>query len=93
MLLSEDAGMPDLPVASLAVRDPTGALREQLTTNGALADGQVSWAESQQLLFSMLKAQGNPASLDIMPDSNHMFAEGAGWPVFLAAFGKAAAKP
>lgn len=71
-------------------RDPSGTLRAQLEANGALADGVLDALEAQQLLFSVLKAQGNPVSLDLMPDTNHIHIGVAGWPVFLAAFGKAA---
>ncbi len=76
----------------LAVRDPSGDLRRQLEANGAFADGTIGFSDSQQLLFSVLKAQGNPVSLDVMPDSSHAWLRGAGWDVFLAAFPKAAAK-
>ena len=72
-------------------RDPSGALRAQLEANGALADGVLDAFEAQQLLFSVLKAQGNPVTLDVMPDTNHTTIGLAGWPVFLAAFEKAAA--
>jgi len=41
---------------------------------------------------SVLKAQGNPVTLDLMPDTNHTTIGLAGWPVFLAAFENAAAK-
>jgi BD-FAE len=90
MLLSDEPGMPDLPVAKLAVRDPTGVLRKQLLANGALADGKVTDAESQQLLFSVLKAQGNPVTLDVMPGSTHDSLSDQGWKVFLGAFSRAA---
>lgn len=73
-------------------RDPSGVLRAQLEANGALADGVLDLLEGQQLLFSVLKAQGNPVTLDLMPDTNHTTIGTAGWPVFLAAFEKAAAK-
>ena len=76
----------------LAVRDPSGDLRRQLETNGAFADGTLDLAEVQRLLFSVLKAQGNPVSLDVMPGSTHISLSDAGWKVFLAAFPKAAAK-
>jgi acetyl esterase/lipase len=76
----------------LAVRDPSGDLRRQLEANGALADGMLTLPEAQQLLYSVLKAQGNPVSLDVMPDSSHAWLAGGGWDVFLAAFPKAAAK-
>jgi BD-FAE protein len=71
-------------------RDPSGALRAQLEANGALSDGILDALEAQQLLFSILKAQGNPVTLDLMPDTNHTTIGNAGWPVFLAAFEKAA---
>jgi acetyl esterase/lipase len=73
-------------------RDPSGALRAQLEANGALSDGILDALEAQQLLFSILKAQGNPVTLDLMPDTNHTTIGIAGWPVFLAAFEKAAAR-
>jgi hypothetical protein len=50
-----------------APRDPSGVLRKQLEANGALADGNLDLVESQQLLFSVLEAQGIPVSLDVMP--------------------------
>jgi len=43
-------------------------------------------------LGNVLKAQGNPVTLDVMPDSSHAYLRGAGWDVFLAAFPRAAAK-
>jgi dienelactone hydrolase len=76
----------------LAVRDPSGDLRRQLEADGALTDGTVGLADAQQLLYSVLKAQGNPVTLDVMPDSSHAWLRGAGWDVFLAAFPKAAAR-
>jgi dienelactone hydrolase len=76
----------------LAVRDPSGDLRRQLEANGAFADGTIGFADSQQLLYSVLTAQGNPVTLDVMPDSSHAWLKDAGWDVFLAAFPKAAAK-
>ena len=76
----------------LAVRDPSGDLRRQLEANGALADGIFDFVDGQQLLYSVLKAQGNPVSLDVMPGSTHDYVGEAGWKVFLAAFPKAAAK-
>jgi hypothetical protein len=75
----------------LAVRDPLGDLRRQLEANGALADGIFDMVDSQQLLFSVLRGQGNPVTLDVMPDSVHDRLGAAGWEVFLAAFPKAAA--
>ncbi len=72
------------------MRDPSGDLRRRLEANGALADGTLEFVEVQELLFSVLKAQGNPVTLDIMPGSSHAYLGDAGWPVFLAAFEKAA---
>jgi dienelactone hydrolase len=73
-------------------RDPSGVLRAQLEADGALGDGVLDALEAQQLLFSILKAQGNPVTLDLMPGTNHTTIGVDGWPVFLAAFEKAAAK-
>jgi BD-FAE len=87
-----EVGDPWAADSWLAVRDPSGDLRRQLEANGAFADGKLDFVEVQQLLFSVLKAQGNPVSLDVMPDSVHDRLGAAGWPVFLAAFGKAAAQ-
>jgi hypothetical protein len=92
MLVSDDPGLSDLPVAKLAVRDPSGVLRKQLQANGALADDKVTDAESQQLLLSVLKAQGNPVTLDMLPGSTHGSLSDQGWKVFVAAFGKAASR-
>jgi acetyl esterase/lipase len=104
MLVSERFGggdvNPDRPLpdpqaadAFFAPRDPTGVLRTQLEANGALADGHLEdLAEAQRLLFSVLKMQGNPVSLDVMPGSTHLDLSDEGWKVFLAAFPKAAAK-
>jgi hypothetical protein len=98
MLVSENTGAerevgdPWAPDSWLGVRDPSGDLRRQLEANGAFADGTIGFADSQQLLYSVLKAQGNPVTLDVMPDSSHASLGGKGWDVFLAAFEKAAAK-
>lgn len=92
LLVGETSDMPDLAVADLAVRDPTGALRKQLSKNGALADGNITIAESQRLLYSMLKTQGNPVTLEVMPKSTHEYIVGAGWSVFLAAFDRVAGR-
>jgi dienelactone hydrolase len=100
MLVSEDPGVifdrevgdPWAADSWLAVRDPSGDLRRQLEANGAFADGTLDLAEVQQLLFSVLQAQGNPVTLDVMPGSTHTRLSDAGWPVFLAAFPKAAAR-
>jgi hypothetical protein len=87
MLLSEDPGAdydrplpdPEATDAISAPRDPSGVLRRQLEANGALTDGILDLRESQQLLFSVLQAQGNSVSLDVMPDSFHEVLNGKGW--------------
>ena len=88
-----DRPLPDARAADafFAPRDPSGVLRRQLEANGALTDGRLDLAEAQGLLFSILKAQGNSVSLDVLPGSTHISLSDAGWKVFLAAFGKAAA--
>ena len=73
----------------IAVRDPSGDLRAYLEANDAFVDGAFDLAETQQVLFSALRAQGNPVSLDVMPGSTHLSLSPAGWEVFLEAFGKA----
>ena len=92
--INPDRPLPDPEAADafFAPRDPTGVLRRQLEANGALADGNLDLAEAQGLLFSVLEAQGNPVSLDVLPGSNHISLSDAGWKVFLAAFPKAAAQ-
>jgi hypothetical protein len=92
IIIDRPVGDPWAADSWLAVRDPSGDLRRQLETNGALADGKLGLVESQQLLYSLLKAQGNPVSLDVMPDSSHRWLADKGLDVFLAAFPKAAAK-
>jgi dienelactone hydrolase len=92
LVVDRPVGNPWAADSWLAVRDPSGDLRRQLEANGALADGTINLADAQQLLFSVLKAQGNPVTLDVMPDSSHAWLRGAGWNVFLAAFPKAAAR-
>lgn len=85
-----EVGDPWAADSWLAVRDPSGALRKRLEKAGAFADGTLDFVEVQQLLYSVLKTQGNPVSLDTMPGSTHTYLSDAGWKVFLAAFPKAA---
>jgi len=92
LIVDRPVGDPWAADSWLAVRDPSGDLRRQLKANGALADGTVGQADADRLLFSVLEAQGNPVSLDVMPGSSHAYLSDAGWKVFLAAFPKAAAK-
>jgi dienelactone hydrolase len=92
VIVNRSVGNPWATDSWLAVRDPSGDLRRKLEASGALADGTLDFVEVQQLMFSVLKAQGNPVSLDVMPDSSHAYLAGGGWSVFLAAFGKAAAR-
>jgi hypothetical protein len=90
--LERELGDPWAADSWLAVRDPSGNLRRQLEASGAFADGIFDFVDGQQLLYAVLAAQGNPVSLDVMPDSNHILLSDEGWKVFLAAFPKAAAK-
>jgi acetyl esterase/lipase len=92
--LDNDRPLPDPEAmnAFFTPRDPTGVLRRQVEANGALSDGILDLREVQELLFSVLKAQGSPVSLDVLPGSTHISLSDEGWNVFLAAFPKAAAK-
>jgi pimeloyl-ACP methyl ester carboxylesterase len=100
MLVSSDPGAEyQTPLADakatdafFAVRDPSGELRRRLQPMGALADHSLSVSDMQQLLFAVLKAQGNHVSLDVMPGSTHETLGDAGWSVFLDAFKKAVAR-
>ena len=98
MLVSEDPGVehrvPDAAAVEsfIAVRDPSGDLRAYLEADDAFADGVFDLAETQQVLFSALQAQGNPVSLDVLPGSTHLSLSDAGWDIFLAAFAKALAQ-
>jgi dienelactone hydrolase len=85
-----DVGDPWVASSWLAARDPSGNLRRQLEANGALADGKVGQSDADRLLYAVLKAQGNPVTLGVMPGSSHTWLSDEGWKVFLAAFPKAA---
>jgi dienelactone hydrolase len=88
--LEREVGDPWAAASWLSLRDPSGDLRRRLEANGAFADGILDWLEVQQLLFTALEEQGNPVSLDVLPDSTEQVLLGAGWDVFLDAFEKAA---
>jgi len=90
VIVDREVGDPWAANSWLAMRDPSGDLRRQLEANGAFTDGILDFTEVQQLLYSLLEAQGNPVALEVMPDSSHAYVAGAGWEVFLAAFPKAA---
>jgi acetyl esterase/lipase len=97
MLVSENPGL-DRPLGDpkaadwwLASRDPTGTLRKGLEAIGALAGPTIGVADEQTLLYTVLKAQGNPVSLTVMPGASHMSIGMSGRPAFLAAFREAAA--
>ena len=92
LIVDRPVGDPWATDSWLVVRDRSGDLRRQLEAIGAFADGKLDLVEVQQLLYSLLKTQGNPVSLDVMPSSSHAYLAGKGWDVFLAAFPKAAAK-
>jgi dienelactone hydrolase len=98
MVVSEHTfarAMPDATAvdAFLAPRDPTGSIRATLEAEKALDDGMFGLDEEQTLLYDTLHAQGNPVTLDLMPDSSHESLGDAGWPVFLEAFQKVTAAP
>jgi acetyl esterase/lipase len=93
MLASEDPlpyrrDLSDTATATtfFSLRDPSGSLRAQLDASGALSDGYFDLRELQELFFSVLKAQGNPVSLQILPGSTHDRISPAGLQVLLAAF-------
>ena len=69
--------------------DQRKAARQVLQGFENFQGGVDDLAETQQVLFSALQAQGNPVSLDVMPGSTHLGLSPAGWEVFLEAFGKA----
>ena len=92
VIVDREVGDPWAADSWLAVRDPSGDLRRQLEANGAFADGILDFTEVQQLLCTVLEAQGNSVTLDVMPDSSHAWLRGEGWDVFLDAFPKAAAE-
>jgi len=96
MLVSDTHG-PDYSrevgdLSWLVPRDPTGAFRRQLQAIGAFKGGTTGVVQEQQLRYSLLKAQGNPVSLEVLPGSTHESLSDQGWKVFLAAFGKAASR-
>ena len=99
MLTAEHSGdysrpLPDRAAvdAFFAQRDPSGELRAQVESLGLLADGTIGIPDLQALMFSALKAQGNPTTLDLMPDSSHDMVTGRGVGVFLGVFERLASK-
>jgi acetyl esterase/lipase len=80
--------------AFFGLRDPSGLLHQQVEAIGALDDGSFDIQEIQQLLFTLLEAQGNPVTLTELPGTSHDSFGGAmndeAMAVFVAAF-KAAA--
>lgn len=96
MLVSEGSGgvtdppPGDPPVDLATERDPV-ALRAALKT--ALTDGQGGdIAEEQAVLFTALKASGNPVSLTELPGADHNSIGLSGRPALLAAIDEAAGK-
>lgn len=90
MLLGEQSSdlIEGMPIDQLALRDPTGALLGELKRNGVDTTMEVTWAESQKLLYWALQEQGNPVTLEVMPLSSHNQLSDAGWTVLLGAFDK-----
>jgi hypothetical protein len=58
-----------------------------------VADGLFDLRELEQLLFSLLEAQGNPVSITILPGTNHDSLSREGRDVLLEAIAKAAGRP
>ncbi len=97
MLMSESVGPyirdlsdPKAFEAFFKVRDPSGSLRTQLAAIGALDDHAYDLKEMQQLLYTLLKAQGNPVTLTVLPGASHDAMGSLAMPVFIAAFTVAA---
>lgn len=67
----EKVGDPWAPDSWLALRDPTGVLRQGLQALGAFDDGWIDWWEVHGLLQARLTATGSVASLDEFPNSTH----------------------
>jgi acetyl esterase/lipase len=57
--------------AFFKVRGPSGVLHRQLEAIGALDDKAYDIQEIQRLLLSLLKAQGNPVTLTMLPGTSH----------------------
>ncbi len=96
MLVSEGSGgvtdppLGDPPVDLATERDPV-ALRAALRT--ALTDGEDGdIGQEQAVLYTALKANGNPVSLSELPGANHDSIGLSGRPALLAAIDEAAAK-
>jgi acetyl esterase/lipase len=96
MLVSEGSGgvtdppLGEPPVDLATARDPV-ALRAALKT--ALTDGEGGdIGQEQAVLFTALKANGNPVSLTELPGANHDSIGLSGRPALLAAINDAAGK-
>lgn len=85
-----DLSDPKAFEAFFRVRDPTGSLRRQLVTIGALDDKAYDLQEFQQLLYTLLKVQGNPVTLTVLPGASHDAMGADAMPTFVAAFREAA---
>lgn len=98
LLVSDNPGLtrtfPDQAAvqAFLAARPVPADVRQRIEARGDLADLAYDVTAEQELLFDVLKAQGNPVTLDVMPDSTHESLGPEGWKVFLAAFRNAIAR-
>jgi acetyl esterase/lipase len=81
--------------AFFKVRGPSGVLRQELQAIGALDDKTYDMQEIQRLFYTVLRKQGNPVTLTLLPGASHdsfgsaMQAEAMS--VFVAAFEAAAA--
>jgi pimeloyl-ACP methyl ester carboxylesterase len=70
---------------ALALRDPTGTLRDRIEAMGLVADGQLSESDVQRLLVDRLTGYGFEASFETLPGSLHTYISGAALPVVMDA--------
>jgi acetyl esterase/lipase len=87
-----DLSDPTVRASFFAVRDPSGSARKQLEASGALADGKYDLLELQRWFFSVLQAQGNPVSFELLTGATHDALGGTGADILLAAIRKAASQ-
>lgn len=80
--------------AFFTVRGPRGVLRQQLQAIGALDDKTYDMQEIQRLFYTLLKEQGNPVTLTLLPGASHdsmgKRMQDEAMSVFVAAFNAAA---
>jgi acetyl esterase/lipase len=69
-----------------AARDSNGELHALAQELGYLDDGKFDIVEMERMAAEFLKRQGNPVSLDVMPNTTHDFMSADGMSVFLDVF-------